>query len=69
MVENTTKHDSPLHKLFKMTILLIVLVFILLIYYFIYVEFFKARDDDKEYIFNLNFQKYVYLDIKVILDA
>jgi hypothetical protein len=64
-MENTTKNDSPLHKLFKFTILLIVLVFILMIYYYIFLQFFQTRGDNKEYIFNLNFQKYVYLDIKV----
>jgi hypothetical protein len=59
------KKDNPLHRLFKTIILIIILVFILMIYYFIYVEFFRPRDENLDYIFSLNSQKYIQLDLRV----
>ena len=57
------KANNLQHKIFKATILIIVAVFFLLIFYFINVEFFSKSD--KDYIFSINSEKYLKLDIYV----
>jgi hypothetical protein len=57
------KKNEMQHKIFKAVILIIVAVFFYLIISFVYIEFFKKSD--KDYVFNLNAEKYIKLDIKV----
>ncbi len=61
-MEERKKNDFQ-HKLFKAVILIIVAIFFYLILSFVYIQFFKKSD--KDYVFNMNAEKYMKLDIKV----
>jgi len=66
--DNSKKHkdDNFQHKVFKATILFLVLIFFLLIIYFLKVEFFKFGSN-VDSNFQLYEEKYAYFYQKVII--
>ena len=59
------KKDNNLHKLFKVIIIMIVLIFIGLIYYFLKLQLSHSSDNYLDYLFEFNKDKYTYFEKEV----
>ncbi len=59
------KKENKFHKIFKLVIILIVVIFIGLIYYFLKLQLTTTSDNYLDYLFEYNKDKYLYFENEV----